>query len=70
MPFTLLADEKKGVIKKYGVWAKKKFMGKEYMGIMRTSFLIAPGGKIFKIYENVKPEIHAEEVIRDFKNIK
>ncbi|KKT28556.1 MAG: Alkyl hydroperoxide reductase/ Thiol specific antioxidant/ Mal allergen [Candidatus Yanofskybacteria bacterium GW2011_GWA1_44_21] len=70
LPFTLLADEKKGVIKKYGVWAKKKFMGKEYMGIMRTSFLIAPGGKIFKIYENVKPEIHAEEVIRDFKNIK
>ena len=63
LPFILLADDKKEVVKKYGVWGKKKFMGKEYYGIFRTSFLIDPQGKIVKIYENVKPEIHAEEVL-------
>ncbi|HEY4499777.1 MAG TPA: thioredoxin-dependent thiol peroxidase [Candidatus Paceibacterota bacterium] len=65
LPFTLLADENKEVVKKYGVWAKKKFMGREYMGTLRTSFLIGPKGKIAKIYENVKPEFHAEEVLKD-----
>ncbi|KKT86822.1 MAG: Alkyl hydroperoxide reductase/ Thiol specific antioxidant/ Mal allergen [Microgenomates group bacterium GW2011_GWA1_Microgenomates_45_10] len=69
LPFTLLADEKKEVVKKYGVWAKKKFMGREYMGTMRTSFLINPAGKIAKIYENVKPELHVEEVLKDFKRL-
>lgn len=65
LPFTLLSDEDRGVIDKYGVWAKKKFMGREYMGILRTSFLINPDGKIAKVYENVKPDIHAEEVLAD-----
>ena len=67
LPFTLLSDEKKEVLGKYGVWAEKKFMGRAYMGILRTSFLIDPAGKIAKIYENVKPEIHAEEVLRDLR---
>lgn len=67
LPFTLLSDENKEVIKQYGVWAKKKFMGREYMGILRTSFLIDPKGKIAKIYENVKPDIHAEEVLKDLQ---
>lgn len=67
LPFTILADEKKEVVKKYGVWQKKKFMGKEYMGTVRTSFLIDPKGKLAKIYENVKPEIHAGEVLEYFK---
>ncbi len=49
LPFTLLADESKAVVNKYGVWAKKKFMGREYMGTLRTSFLINPSGKIAKI---------------------
>jgi peroxiredoxin Q/BCP len=66
LPFVLLADEGKEVVKKYGVWGKKKFMGREYKGTRRTSFLIDPKGKIAKIYENVKPDIHAEEVLRDF----
>ena len=65
LPFTLLADEDKNVVKKYSVWSKKKFMGREYMGTPRTSFLIGPNGKIEKIYENVKPETHAEEVLED-----
>ena len=70
LPFTLLADEKKEVVRKYGVWGKKKFMGREYEGTLRTSFLIDPQGKIAKIYEDVKPEIHAEEVIKDLKKLK
>jgi peroxiredoxin Q/BCP len=69
LPFTLLADEEKEVVALYGVWAKKKFMGREYMGILRTSFLIAPDGKIAKVYENVKPDGHAEEVLRDIKEL-
>lgn len=65
LPFTLLADEDKVIVKKYGVWVKKKFMGREYMGTMRTSFLIDPNGKIAKIYEKVNPEVHAQEVLND-----
>lgn len=65
--FTILADEGKKVVNQYGVWAKKTFMGKKYMGTLRTSFLIDPAGKIIKIYENVKPEVHAEELINDLK---
>lgn len=69
LPFTLLADEEKKVVELYGVWAKKKFMGREFMGILRTSFLISPEGKIAKVYENVKPDGHAEEVLRDIQQI-
>ena len=65
LPFLLLADEQKTVVEQYGVWVKKKFMGREYMGILRTTFLIDPAGKIAKIYENVKPEGHAEEVLAE-----
>lgn len=65
MPFTLLADEEKKVVNLYQVWAKKKFMGREYMGILRTSFLIDPQGKIARVYEGVKPAIHAQEVLAD-----
>jgi thioredoxin-dependent peroxiredoxin len=69
LPFTLLSDEKREVVKKYGVWGRKTFMGKTYMGTKRTSFLINPEFKIIKIYENVKPEIHADEVLNDLKLI-
>lgn len=65
LPFTLLADEHKEVVKQYGVWGKKKFMGREYMGTKRMSFLIDPKGKIAKIYETVKPPNHAAEVLSD-----
>ena len=70
LPFTLLADPEKKVLKKYNVWGEKKFMGREYMGTLRTSFLIDPKGKIAKIYQKVKPEIHAEEILEDFKVLK
>ena len=68
LPFLLLSDEKKEVVKLYNVWQKKKFMGREYMGILRTSFLINPEGKIVNVYKDVKPESHAEEILEDLKN--
>lgn len=67
LPFTLLADEHKEVVGMYGVFGEKKFMGRTYMGTMRASFLINPEGKIVKVYEKVKPEKHAAEVIADLK---
>jgi peroxiredoxin Q/BCP len=67
LPFTLLADEEKKLATAFGVWGKKKFMGKEYMGISRSSFLINPEGVIVKVYENVKPAVHAEEILADLK---
>ena len=68
--FNLLADEEIKVIKKYKVWGKKKFMGREYMGIIRTTFLIDKKGKIIKIWNNVKVKDHAKEVLETLKNIK
>lgn len=63
--FPLLADVDKKVVNAYGVWAKKKFLGREYMGTLRMSFLIDPQGNIEKIYEHVVPNTHAEEVLAD-----
>lgn len=70
LPFTLLADEDKKVVKKYKVWGKKKFMGREYEGIFRVSYLIDPQGIIVKVYPDVKPDEHAEEVLRDIQIFK
>ena len=70
LPFTLLADENKKVVKLYGVWKPKKIFGREFLGTHRTSFLIDPNGKIAKIYERVKPQIHAEEVLKDASFLK
>ncbi len=67
LPFTLLADEDKQVVEAYGVWGLKKFMGREYMGTMRSSFLIDPEGKVAKVYEKVKPADHAAEIIEEVK---
>jgi peroxiredoxin Q/BCP len=65
----LLADEEIKVLKKYKVWGKKKFMGREFMGINRTTFLIDKKGKITKIWENVKVKDHAKEVLEALKKI-
>lgn len=67
LPFPILSDEEKVVCEAYGVWGKKKFMGREYMGISRTSFLIDEQGKIEKVYEDVKAKEHAGEVKEDMK---
>lgn len=65
LQFPLLSDTEGTVCEAYGVWGKKKFMGREYMGIMRQSFLIDEKGNLAKIYETVVPKEHAEEVSRD-----
>src|ERR1044071_8815180 len=62
LPFTLLADPDKEIAEAYGVWGEKKFMGRTYMGVHRTTFLIDEKGKIKKVFEKVKPEDHASEV--------
>ena len=67
--FDLLSDEEIKVLKKYKVWAKKKFMGREFMGIVRTTFLIDKKGKIIKIWNNVKVKDHAKEVLETLKDI-
>ncbi len=69
LPFTLLANTEKEVVKAYGVWAPKKFMGHEFLGTLRTSFLIDPEGRIAKVYEKVKPDRHAEMVLHDLKTL-
>ena len=65
LPFTLLSDTEGEVCETYGVWQLKKFMGREYMGIARVSFLIDEKGYIQKVYEKVAPAKHAEEVLLD-----
>lgn len=64
--FPLVSDETKSVAKAFGVWGKKKFMGKEYMGVARSTFLVDEKGTVFKVYKKVKPAGHAKEVLADF----
>jgi peroxiredoxin Q/BCP len=61
--FPLLADEDHAVCEKYGVWQEKSMYGRKYMGAARTTFVIAKGGKIEKVFEKVKPEGHDREVL-------
>ena len=63
LPFPLLADENQSIVTDYGVWGLKKFMGREFMGTHRITFLINSEGKIEKIWPKVKPDQHAQEVL-------
>ena len=67
LPFTLLADEDHKVADLYQVWGPKKFMGKSYEGILRTTFLIDSQGEIVKVFENVKPAEHSAEILAILK---
>lgn len=67
LPFTLLSDENKKVLEKYGVWKEKSMYGRKYMGIERTTFIIDEKGKIQKIFPKVKVKGHVEEVIKTLK---
>ena len=67
--FDLLTDEEIKVLKKYKVWGKKKFMGREFMGVIRSTFLIDQKGKILKVWKNVKVKDHANEVLKTLENI-
>jgi thioredoxin-dependent peroxiredoxin len=63
LPFPLLADEEHRVCDHYQVWGPKKFMGKEYEGVLRTTFLINAQGNIVRVFENVRPSEHSAEVL-------
>ncbi|NMC11938.1 MAG: thioredoxin-dependent thiol peroxidase [Chloroflexi bacterium] len=67
LPFTLLADPDHKVCETYGVWGRKKYMGKEFDGVFRTTFLIDQNGVIEKVYKNVKPEPHSRELLDELR---
>lgn len=67
LPFSLLSDEKKEVLEKYGVWQEKSMYGKKYMGVVRTTYIIDKNGKIKKIFPKVKVEGHNREVMEVLK---
>ena len=67
LPFSMLADEQHQVCEQYGVWGRKKFMGREYDGVFRTTFLIDADGEIIKVFENVKPADHSKELLEALK---
>ena len=69
LPFNLLADTSQQIVKAYGVWGPKQFMGKTFNGIHRVSFWINPEGIIERIWNKVKPDTHAKEVIDALKSI-
>lgn len=64
-PYPLLADEDKSVINAYGVWGPKKFMGKQYDGIHRTTFIIDENAKIQEVIQKVKTKAHAEQILEN-----
>jgi peroxiredoxin Q/BCP len=63
LPFTLLADEDHAVSETYGVWVEKSMLGKKYMGIERSTFVIDADGKVAKVMRRVKPDTHADDVL-------
>jgi len=65
----LLSDEEASIIKAYGAWGKKKMYGKEYEGIVRSTFIINPEGYITYVFKDVKPKGHAEEVLKKLKEL-
>jgi thioredoxin-dependent peroxiredoxin len=67
LPFPLLADKDHKVCELYGVWALKKFMGREYMGVLRTTFLIDAEGQIARVFENVKPAEHSADLLSELR---
>ncbi len=67
--FTLLSDEDHAIADKYGVWDLKKFMGREFMGIVRTSFIIDKGGRLVHIMDKVKTKTHHEDVLAILKSL-
>ena len=63
LPFSLLADTEREVCQAYGVWGPKKFMGREYDGVLRTTYLIDPDGRIRRVFENVRPPEHSAQIL-------
>jgi len=65
LPFTLLADPDHKVCEAYGVWGLKKMYGREYEGVYRTTYIVGPEGEIKRVFENVKPTDHSQEVLEE-----
>ena len=65
----MLSDESKEMLKSYKVWALKKFMGKEYMGILRVTYIINKQGKIARVYDKVKTKTHAQDILSDIAKL-
>lgn len=68
IPYPLLADTEHKVSQMFGTWGKKNFMGKEYLGVIRSTFLVDEEGKVIKVFPKVKPSGHAKEVLEAFSN--
>ena len=68
LPFTLVADPDHAIADAYGVYGEKKFMGRTYMGVKRITFLIDEKGRIKKVFEKVKPDEHAKDVLEAFED--
>lgn len=66
---TLLSDQEKEVLKKYGVWQLKKLYGREYYGVVRSTFLIDPEGKIVHVWKNVRVKGHVEKVLKKLQEV-
>ena len=69
MPFNLLADPDHKVAEQFGVWQRKTMYGKLFFGVVRSTFIISPNGKIVKVFEKVKPEAHADEVLEALEQL-
>jgi thioredoxin-dependent peroxiredoxin len=63
LPYTLIADENHAIAEAYGVWGEKMNYGRKYMGVLRTTYIIDPDGRVAQVFEKVKPENHAEQVM-------
>lgn len=66
IPYPLASDTEKNVAKSYGVYGKKTFMGREFMGVIRSTFLVNKSGKVIKVFDRVKPAGHSKEVLESF----
>jgi len=69
LEFDLLSDEDHAIADAYGVWGLKKFMGRESMGILRTTFIVNPQGQVASVYEKVRTKEHAERVLADLREL-
>lgn len=69
LPFPLIPDTDKKIVQDYGVWGRKKFMGREYDGINRATFVISGEGKILKIFEKVNTKEHTEQILAEMNSL-
>ena len=70
LPYPLLADTDHKVCEAYGVWQQKSMMGKKYMGIARTTYIIDPDGKVARVFTDVKPQGHGDQIAEAFEELK